>query len=200
MLVNSLSGIFKPKPPRVSGGVWPVRKTLSLLLLLVGAGAVSPVLAQGQGNGSVNMQGSIIDTPCAIDVPSRDQTIDMLSLPLGQIIRDGHGPTRPFSIHLVNCALTPMLPNRPDWSYFRVTFDGPTTHDDLFNLNGEARGVGLQIADSAGAIAIPGKQMPANDLQIGSMRLDYTLRLVGNHQTLRAGTYQTTLRFKLDYF
>ncbi|OKB66579.1 pilin [Serratia marcescens] len=168
----------------------------SLLALLAAAG----VQARDQGHGRVNMEGSIIDTPCAIDVASRDQTIDMLTLPVGQIIRDGYGPTRPFSIRLVDCALTPMLPNRPDWSHFRVTFDGPTAHDDLFSVSGQARGVGLQIADIAGAIAVPGKPMPASALQVGSMRLDYTLRLVGDHQTLRAGAYRTTIRFKLDYF
>lgn len=162
--------------------------------------AGSSAQAHDQGHGSVNMEGSIIDTPCAIDVASRDQTIDMSTLPVGQIIRDGHGPTRPFSIRLVDCALTPMLPNRPDWSHFRVTFDGPTAHDALFSVSGQARGVGLQIADNAGSIAVPGKPMPANDLQVGSMKLDYTLRLVGDHQTLRAGAYRTTIRFKLDYF
>lgn len=176
------------------------RKRLSLLTLLICVANSSTSSAHDQGHGVVNMAGSIIDTPCAIDVPSRDQTIDMATLPLGQIIRDGQGPTRPFSIQLVNCTLTPLLPNRPDWSHFQVTFDGPTAHDNLFSVSGRARGVGLQIADAAGVIAIPGKPMPAYGLQLGDMRLNYTLRLMGDHQTLRAGTYQTTLRFKLDYF
>jgi hypothetical protein len=46
----------------------------------------------------------------------------------------------------------------------------------------------------------PGIASQAGLLQPGAMRLDYSLRLVGNHQKLRAGAYSTTVRFKLDYF
>ncbi len=38
---------------------------------------------------SIKMQGSIIETACSIDVGSRNQTIDMGSLPLAAIHRDG---------------------------------------------------------------------------------------------------------------
>jgi len=69
----------------------------SLLALLL-AGPFLPVMAKavGQVHGRVNMQGSIIDTPCAIDVNSQDQTIDMTSVPVGQIERDGYGPDNRF--------------------------------------------------------------------------------------------------------
>lgn len=43
------------------------------------------------GWGRVNMQGAVIETACAIDTESRDQTIDMSIAPLSQIIRDGKG-------------------------------------------------------------------------------------------------------------
>ncbi len=46
--------------------------------------AVSTAYAQG----SVSMNGSIIETACAIDVGSRDQTIDMGSIALTQIRKD----------------------------------------------------------------------------------------------------------------
>jgi hypothetical protein len=55
--------------------------------------------------GGVNMQGSIIDTACAIAVDSRDQTIAMGVVPLADIIRDGQGHTQPFSIKLINCVV-----------------------------------------------------------------------------------------------
>lgn len=51
-----------------------------------------------QGEGRVNMQGSIIDTACAIAVESREQTIDMGITPLSEIIRDGHGRTKNFPL------------------------------------------------------------------------------------------------------
>lgn len=174
----------------------------SLLTLLTLSGQFLPATADAanQGNGRVSMQGSIIDTPCAIDVNSRDQTIDMSTLPLGQIIRDGHGPQRPFSILLVNCSLKPARPGAVDWSHFLVTFDGATTRNNLFDVKGAARGIGLKIADREGVVAVPGEPMPAGSLHTGSMKLDYTLSLMSNHEALRAGTYWTTIRFKLDYF
>ena len=43
------------------------------------------------GWGKVNMHGAIIDTACAIAAGSRDQTIDMDTIPLGQIIQTARG-------------------------------------------------------------------------------------------------------------
>ncbi|MHA0874433.1 fimbrial protein [Enterobacter pasteurii] len=183
---------------RSASFVTPVR-LLWLTLPFVCAG-VPAANVTGQGHGKVSMQGAIIDTPCVIKVDSRDQAIDLITLPLDQIINAGVGPSKPFSIHLENCALEPMLPNHPDWSHFRVTFDGAITDGSLFALRGEARGVGLEIMDAAGNRMRPGIASSSGQLQPGAMRLDYSLRLVGNHQKLRAGAYQTTVRFKLDYF
>ena len=162
------------------------------------AGPVTPI--SDQGHGRVNMHGLIVDSPCAIAVESRDQTIEMNTVPLGKIIRDGAGSYKSFSIRLVNCVLHSTVPNKPDWTRFQVTFDGPVTDGDLFALNGDARGLGLEIADTAGNRVQPGVPVPAAALQPGTLSLDYNLRLMGNHQKLRSGAYYTTVRFKLDYF
>ncbi|WP_118987700.1 fimbrial protein [Photorhabdus sp. CRCIA-P01] len=174
----------------------------SLLTLLVLASLILSFMAMAisQEHGRVNMQGSIIDTPCTIALGNQDQTIDISSILVGQIIRGGHEPIRLLSIQLINCLLTPVLLNRLSRSHFRVTFDGTAARNDLFSMNGEASGVGLQISDSTGAVVVPGKPMPVEDLQISSMRLDYTLRLVTAHQVLRAEALHTMIRFKLDYF
>lgn len=147
----------------------------------------------------VKMRGSIIETACAIDVGSRDQTIDMGSLPLTQIRRDGQGPARPFVIRLVNCVLERPNPNKPNWQYFRVTFDGPQSRG-LFGVQGQAKGVGLQIQrDDDGEIAVPGKSLSAQWVTLGTRDLAFQLRLVANHDPLSAGQYTSLLRFKLDY-
>lgn len=178
--------------------VTPVRLLwLALSLLSIGPIAVS---AAGQGQGKVNVQGTIIDTPCAIKVDSRDQVINLMTLPLDQIVRDGVGPSKVFSIQLENCVLESGDPNLQDRSHFRVTFDGPVTDNNLFALHGDALGIGLEIMDAAGNRMQPGIASSSGQLQPGPMRLDYSLRLVGNHQRLRAGAYRTTVRFKLDYF
>jgi P pilus assembly protein, pilin FimA len=152
-----------------------------------------------QGWGVVNMQGSIIDTACAIAVDSRDQTIAMGVVPLADIIRDGQGRTQPFSIKLINCVVKRPNAGTSDWKQFQVTFDGDA-EGPLFGVRGEASGVALQIIDTFGNVATPGTPLPLRDIEPGSMQLNYTLKLVSNRHALKAGDYFSAIRFKLDYF
>lgn len=147
---------------------------------------------------SVKMRGTIIETACAIDVGSRDQTVDMGSLPISSIRRDGQGPARIFNIRLVNCVFERQNPTKPNWQYFRVTFDGSEQHG-LFKIDGQVKGVGLQIQNEYGEIAIPGKGFSRQFLSEGEQNLSFQLRLVSNKDTLVAGKYSSQLRFKLDY-
>ncbi|RJF53869.1 type 1 fimbrial protein [Serratia inhibens] len=159
----------------------------------------TPAATQAQGWGRVNMQGAIIDTACAISAGSREQVIDMEIVPVADIIRDGQGITHPFSIELINCVLTRPNNKLPDWKHFQVTFDGETD-GALFGVRGEAKGIALQIADGQGNIATPGKPLPLADISLGTMQLNYAMRLVSNNQSLRAGAYSSAVRFKLDYY
>jgi type 1 fimbria pilin len=163
--------------------------------------SVSSALAahQTQGWGRVNMQGAIIDTACAISAGSREQVIDMETVPVADIIRDGQGINKPFSIELINCVLTRPNNKFPDWKNFQVTFDGEAD-GELFGVRGEAKGVALQIADGQGNIATPGKPFPFGDVLLGTTQLNYVMRLVSNNQSLRAGDYYSAVRFKLDYY
>lgn len=166
---------------------------LCLLMLLPGQSS------QAAGWGQVNMQGAVIETACAIDTDSLDQTIDMSVIPLSQIIRDGEGGKYPFSIRLVNCVLDRVDDRLPKWRRFQVTFDG-RVDNELFGVDGPARGVALQIVDSYGNIIKPGMPSPYLDISEGNKELKYSLRLVSNKQTLRSGEYTSTIRFKMDYY
>ncbi|MGQ8776491.1 fimbrial protein [Serratia sp. NA_112.1] len=174
------------------------RTVLSVFLCLSPAVFISaPAAGNLAGWGQVNMQGSIIDTACAIAVDSRDQSVDMGIIPLADIIRDGQGRSKPFSIDLVNCVLD--RPGKEGWKHFQVTFDGDPD-GGLFGVRGGASGVGLQIADSLGNIVSPGKALPFIDIIPGSMQLNYSLKLVANNDVLTSGDYFSSLRFKVDYF
>ncbi|EMI5492678.1 type 1 fimbrial protein [Providencia stuartii] len=152
-----------------------------------------------QGDGYVAVEGSIIDSPCAIEAGSRNQSIELKTIPISQMIHDKQGPIRPFSIRLINCVLTPLTPGKPDWQSFEITFDG--SHDgDNFRLFGKAKGISLKITDEQGNHAFPGKPLPARSIESGSMTLNYGMRLVTNNQRLESGNYQTTVRFKMDYY
>lgn len=152
-----------------------------------------------QGRGEVTVNGRIIASACAIDTDSLDQTITLATLPVSQIIRDGQSERHEFNIKLVNCTLEQFNSALGDWRYFSVTFDG---RDDagLFGMNGNAKGIALQITDKQGNIASPGIPMAKNDIQPGAMEFNYGLRLVGNSQMMKAGSYYSTVRFKMDYY
>lgn len=152
-----------------------------------------------QGWGRVNMQGAIIDTACAISVESRDQTIDMEIVPVADIVRDGQGRSKPFSIELVNCTIERPHSKLPGWKQFQVTFDGDK-EGQLFGVQGDVSGVALRITDQSGNIAEPGIPLRAQDIIPGTMQLNYHLRLVANQHVLKAGDYFSAIRFKLDYF
>lgn len=172
-------------------------------VLLVFSCLLSPVLSSScaagglAGWGAVNMQGSIIDTACAIAVDSREQSIDMGVIPMSDIIRDGRGRSKPFSIDLINCVLE--RPGKENWKNFQVTFDGDAD-GELFGVHGGVSGVGLQISDGLGNIAFPGKALPLMDISPGDRQLKYSLRLMPNNHALKSGNYFSSVRFKLDYF
>jgi type 1 fimbria pilin len=176
-------------------------KTFTLVTpsLLIALSLPPMVATASQGWGQVNMEGAIVDSACAIDIGSRDQTIEMDMLPLGHLVRENIGPINPFSIRLINCTLSRPTPGKPDWCAFQVTFAG-ATDGELFTLEGEASGLALQITDHAGNIAIPGVPMLEQAIQPGTFDLNYTLRLVGNQQILRAGEYRSAIRYKMDYY
>ncbi|MBC3378723.1 type 1 fimbrial protein [Serratia fonticola] len=151
------------------------------------------------GKGRVSMEGAIVETPCAIEVGDHDQSLVMDTLPVSLLIREGRGPERQFSIRLMNCVLSRVDATVPVWQRFQVTFDGDNDHGH-FGVSGEARGVALMIRDARGEMAAPGEAMPAIAITPGERQLHYTLNLVGNQQTLRAGDYRTAIRFRMDYY
>lgn len=168
-----------------------------LTLLLFSNNA--PADYRTQGGGRVNMQGAIIDTTCAISTGSSEQAIDMQIVPVVDIILDGKGKVHSFYIELINCMLSRPGNKLPDWKHFQVTFDGEA-EGTLFTLQGDIKGVALQISDERGNIATPGTPLPLSNISLGAMRLNYALRLVSNNQTLQAGAYSSAVRFKLDYY
>ena len=188
----------------ISGGLKDKFSRHSLSVLILSAGLFNHAVAApneyNNKNVIVNMYGSIVDTACAIATEDRQQIIEMDSAVAGTLMREGVGAMRHFAIHLKNCTLKPYRPGRPDWSMFRITFDGATDESGLFAVSGDAKGIGIEITDAAGNVAAAGKAMPDSPLQTGNMTLDYILRLKSNHQPLQEGEYWSTIRFRTDYY
>ncbi|CAI1938643.1 TPA: fimbrial protein [Serratia fonticola] len=155
--------------------------------------------SQQQDWGQVKMVGAVSKAACAIDTLSRDQTINIGTLPTSQIARDGQGRMQPFSIRLVSCILTPK--NRPSLErrHFQITFDG-RVDAGLFGVEGKAKGIALQLTDSKGNIVVPGVPLPVGEITAKEMILNYSLRVVANRQLLSAGEYTSAVKFKMDYY
>ena len=171
--------------------------TATSLFLLVGAMTTAlPVW----GGSQLSMNGAIVATACDIDTTSRDQTVDMGTLPFDRIVNDSQALSRPFSIRLVNCTLKHSNNNILGKQHFRVTFDG-RNEDGHFGVEGEARGVALVLNDALGNEAVPGKALPPQTpvLQGKEMLLHYTARMVANNQPLQTGTYSAQVRYQLEY-
>lgn len=170
----------------------------AFLFLLSGISASG--MAANQGEGTVFIRGEVLYTPCAIDLDSRDQTIDMGETPVSEIAVKGYGPTRKFTVRLINCLLLPA-PGQTQYEseYYQITFD-PMAGSDRFSVSGDAKGIELAIHDSEGHFAEPGIALPAREVTPGMMDLNYTLHLVSNGQPLKSGSYQTVIRFRMDYY
>lgn len=151
-----------------------------------------------RGHGIVGMKGSIIDTPCAIQINDVDQVVKIEGSTTGQIVHDGRGVIRLFRIHLTDCVLKPQAPHAKNWSGFQVTFDGDASNG-LFKAEGVS-GIGIQITDHDGQIARPGVPLPGIPLTTEAQVLEYSLRVIGTPDHLHAGSFQSTIRFKVDYF
>lgn len=174
-------------------------KIATVILLLYFTAQSQAHASQPLAWGRVNMTGSIIETACAIDTSSRDQTIEMGLMPIHQIAREGQSSNQSFSIRLVNCTLKKIDTKRIEFQHFKITFDGKS-EGNSFGLDGDAQGISLQIYDRKGNVATPGSPLSINSIIPGDMSLNYSLRLVSNHQLLRAGDYFSTVKFKMDYY
>lgn len=169
------------------------------ILITLFMSQVLAAIPNSYDRGLVMIQGAITRSPCAISAGDREQTIDMGTVPVGDIILNGQGNTRLFSIMLVNCKPERKPFGLQSWKQFQVTFDG-NADGALYGLLGEANGVALQIIDGQGNIATPGIPLPLNDIAPGGSVLNYSMMLVANNKPLKAGRYSAFVQFKLDYF
>lgn len=171
----------------------------SIFIMLAAVFTMPQARATFSGWGVVNMEGAIMDSACAISSESRYQTIDMDTVAIGDVVRDGHGIVKPFSVQLIHCELSRPNSRFSDWRHFQVTFDGDADGEH-FGVSGDAKGVALEIKDSHGNIAMPGEAMPLEGITPGNLRLNYTMRLVSNKKTLKSGSYASSIRFKMNYY
>lgn len=122
-----------------------IKKVICLVTLLV----MFPGMAKMTARGKVNMSGSIVASACNIATESMSQQIELGTLSVNDIARDGHGPELHFHISLEDCE--PVRDGAWNFNSLRLTFDGARDGlSDLLQTQGEAKGIALRIKDEQG--------------------------------------------------
>lgn len=169
--------------------------------ILLAITAIISVAAQAGGglSGRVMMGGEIIESACAISPEHWEQHIMLNNISPDRLIRGNGSELYPFSIKLINCSPEHQNSESGSWLGFQVTFEGPTD-GNRFKLQGNSRGLAIEIQDDRGFIALPGVALPLYPVPTGDKNLNYNLRLIGNQKLMKAGSHFALLKYKLDYY
>lgn len=171
---------------------------LSLIVVFCAMISIS-VGATDHGHGRVGVNGSIVDTACNIATQDIDQTIDMGTIPVSQLINEGHSADISFSVQLENCTLND-IPNHSVWKDVRITINGEHIHTNLFSLRGEGGGnAELKIMNSNGVQISPGSVLPAEPITAGKMVFTYYMEIVPNHKLTHTGAFHAVLSYSMEY-
>ncbi|EAB1495305.1 fimbrial protein [Salmonella enterica] len=171
--------------------------------------AVDPPTAGPFGSGKILFTGTITNSPC--DIAPGD---DAITVPFGQIsyrklnTADATTNSKPFTIHLQNCAFDP---NSPDvtgsagkMSKVTVSFSGSgdTTHKAYIST-GSAQHVGVQLLKNDNSTIIePNTPMPDTDaqqLKAGINELNFFARLIALGTDVTPGDVDASITYTLKY-
>ncbi|EBX2068655.1 fimbrial protein StdA [Salmonella enterica subsp. enterica serovar Java] len=161
------------------------------------------------GTGKITFTGTITNSPC--DIAPGD---DAITVPFGQISyrhlknADDHSDSKPFTIHLQNCAFDPNATNTEGsagkMSKVTVSFSGSgdTTHHAYIST-GSAQHVGVQLLQSDNSTIInPNTPMPdadAQQLQAGNNELNFFARVVALTTGVTPGDVNASVTYTLKY-
>ncbi|EHI4422446.1 fimbrial protein [Salmonella enterica] len=171
--------------------------------------AVDPPTAGPFGSGKILFTGTITNSPC--DIAPGD---DAITVPFGQIsyrklnTADATTESKPFTIHLQNCAFDP---NSPDvtgsagkMSKVTVSFSGTAdTSGKAYVSTGSAQHVGVQLLKNDNSTIIePNTPMPDTDaqqLKAGNNELNFFARLIALTGAATPGDVNASVTYTLKY-
>ncbi|EAA5455647.1 TPA: fimbrial protein [Salmonella enterica] len=161
------------------------------------------------GSGKILFTGTITNSPC--DIAPGD---DAITVPFGQIsyrklnTADATTESKPFTIHLQNCAFDPNTPDTAGsagkMSKVTVSFSGAAnTSKKAYTTSGIAQHVGVQLLKSDNATIIdPNTPMPDGDaqqLQAGNNELNFFARLIALDNGVTPGDFNASVTYTLKY-
>lgn len=151
-------------------------------------------------SGTINFVGTIVDTACAVDVESSNQTVDLGQVRLAAFkntVGTPAGKQTAFVISLAGC----------DTSVSKaasITFKGipDSINNDVLAVGqgvGAARGIGIQITDKSGARIKLGEASATIPLMEGSTNLVFNAQYISTSSNPTAGNTIATARFIITY-
>ncbi|EAW3106535.1 fimbrial protein StdA [Salmonella enterica subsp. enterica] len=197
-------------------------RTKSLLTIALAAAGMmygASVFAAGTtpttgpfGTGKITFTGTITNSPC--DIAPGD---DAITVPFGQVsyrklnAADATTESKPFTIHLQNCAFDPNGTDVTDassagkMSKVTVSFSGTgdTTHH-AYVSTGSAQHVGVQLLKSDNATLIEPNSTAsdttdAQQLQAGNNELNFFARLIALTADVTPGDVNASVTYTLKY-
>ncbi|HIE0647017.1 TPA: fimbrial protein [Serratia marcescens] len=143
--------------------------------------------------GTVSIRGAVLESACAIAPDNVFQTVDLGTVPLKNIERNGASKPHPFELRLINCVLTDS--KGKEYKSMEVTFTGFGQEGDEMDRNG----IRLMVLDEYGQVITPGVPLSELPIHAGNMILRYSVFFAGNGKRVRAGNYQATMNILFQY-
>ncbi|HAF2129669.1 TPA: fimbrial protein [Salmonella enterica] len=171
--------------------------------------AADPPTTGPFGTGKVTFTGTITNSPC--DIAPGD---DAITVPFGQIsyrklnAADAKTDSKPFTIHLQNCAFDPNTPETAGsagkMSKVTVSFSGSgDAAHKAYISTGSAQHVGVQLLKNDNSTIIepntPMQDADAKQLQAGNNELSFFARLVTLGAAATPGNIDASVTYTLKY-
>lgn len=163
-------------------------------------------------NGALEVNGSLIESPCRLAEESLDQEIfigDLRSSDLKEVGSESL-PVK-FNVFLRDCFLgndsfsdafrLGKLTFMPGESIFSLRFDGVRNETDysLFKMVGGAEGIGLSLQDDRGNKIIPGFNHNPHISPNGYVVIPLTARVVRTPENLKLGNFYSSVYILMEY-
>ncbi|EMY7928800.1 fimbrial protein [Klebsiella aerogenes] len=152
--------------------------------------------------GTIEFNGSVVDTACAIDADSIDQTVALGEVRSASIATAGAASTHvPFSIQLDDCDST-------EATTASFAFTGQTAGSDdtvlenLYSGSDGATGVGVQLVDASGAtVPVDGSTSSTSALTVqdGTNIANFDAYMIATADGATAGSVHSTVTFQVTY-
>lgn len=161
-------------------------------------------------SGLIEVSGSLHNSPCVLDMSSYDQTVDLNTVPRGQLERPGDQASPvAFNLRFLDCQrASGSLQNERTgnlvWSAYQpvvsVAFIAPADVDDprLVQVQG-VTGMGLRITDALGRGVSLGARGEPLFLAHGSDTLTWYVQPTRTSAALGNGAFKAAMDFRLIY-